>query len=190
MSETEHINFSRILAYQTAPSMLGIKPASLINVDENKFSVDENVSYFNSRASVKRLKIRELRELGGRKLLLLYNERLLEEHLKNPQIRSFLYSYDYAFTLSLDECLDKLSQRLNYSEGFPHEIGIFLGYPIEDVEGFINNKGENYLMCGCWKVYHDESRAKKQFTNYDKCRSFLCKKLDAGVDIYKALKIS
>lgn len=57
------------------------------------------------------------------------------------------------------------------SEGreFPHEIGLFLGYPIEDVKGFIENKAECAKCVGCWKVYGDEEKAQKAFDKYKKC---------------------
>ena len=52
---------------------------------------------------------------------------------------------------------------------FPHEVGLFLSYPPEDVLGFILNKAYNHKCIGCWKVYGDEQEAKKQFARYDKC---------------------
>ena len=54
--------------------------------------------------------------------------------------------------------------------GFPHEIGIFLGYPVEDVRGFIENEGQKYLMIGYWKVYKNLSRAKMIFNEYDRAK--------------------
>ena len=52
---------------------------------------------------------------------------------------------------------------------FPHEIGIFLGYPLADVTGFINNKGRNCKCIGTWKVYGDASSASKAFARFNKC---------------------
>ena len=52
---------------------------------------------------------------------------------------------------------------------FPHEIGLFLGYPLEDVQGFIENCGKNYRLCGCWKVYGDPQAALRCFARYEKC---------------------
>ena len=46
---------------------------------------------------------------------------------------------------------------------------MFLGYPLCDVIGFIENRGQGSKCCGCWKVYGDEQEAKKQFARYDKC---------------------
>ncbi|MCR5154354.1 MAG: DUF3793 family protein, partial [Lachnospiraceae bacterium] len=55
------------------------------------------------------------------------------------------------------------------------EIGIFLGYPLEDVKGFIENKGKNYKTCGLWKVYKDENFAKGIFEKCRRCTSLYCK---------------
>ena len=56
---------------------------------------------------------------------------------------------------------------------FPHELGLFLGYPIEDMEGFIKNKGENYLYAGYWKVYQDAEDKKLLFVAYESAKEGL-----------------
>lgn len=189
MSELEHIKFSKILAYQSAPSMLGIKPANLFTVDKHKFSIDENINMFNYKAASKGLKIKVLNETVNRKLLIIYNERLLQKQLSDSSVKKCFKKFGYTSDMNVDESLERLSSRIKSDGSFPHEIGLFLGYPVADVEGFIKNKGENYLICGCWKVYSNEKKAKRIFDNYDKCREYLCNKLDQGIDIYKALKI-
>ena len=60
-----------------------------------------------------------------------------------------LEQYDYPIH-SLSACLDHLDKRMEETD-FPHEIGIFLGYPLSDVLGFINN--ETCCCMGAWKVY-------------------------------------
>ena len=92
--------------------------------------------------------------------------------------------------MSFEECINRLAQRIRESDSFPHEVGVFLDYPLEDVIGFIENAGANYKLCGCHKVYGDEVKAARTFSNYAKCRNFLCGKLNMGNDIYQALKIS
>jgi hypothetical protein len=190
MSDKEHSDFGRILAFQSAPSMLGIKPANLINIDKNKFSVEDNIRLFNTRAGAKGIRIYLLKEYKSRKLLLVYNEKLLRAQLARPDVQRCFAKFGYSKLTTFGEYLMRLSKRLNENGDFPHEIGLFLGYPVKDVEGFIENKGENFLLCGCWKVYSNAGRAKKLFNNYDKCRAYLCNKLDQGADIYNALKIS
>lgn len=79
--------------------------------------------------------------------------------------------------------LDDLQMRMIQTADFPHEIGLFLGYPVEDVLGFLENKGKNYSYCGHWKVYSDVERAKKLFAQYDRCRNTLCRKICDGCSI-------
>ena len=43
--------------------------------------------------------------------------------------------------------------RMAQSEGFPHEVGLFLGYPPEDVRGFMECRAKGFRCVGCWKVY-------------------------------------
>jgi hypothetical protein len=69
----------------------------------------------------------------------------------------------------VEYCIEKLKEGLMRSACFPHEIGLFLGYPLEDVVGFIENSGQNCICTGCWKVYHNEDEARKLFERYDKC---------------------
>ncbi len=52
---------------------------------------------------------------------------------------------------------------------FPHEIGLFLSYPPEDVRGFIKNRRSGCKLVGTWKVYGDEENAKHKFDLYKKC---------------------
>ncbi len=190
MSDTERRNFGHLLAYHTAPTLLGIKCASLLSLSRREFDVDENSCYFNRRTAAKGLKSRVLCSCGGRVLLLVYSETLLEKRLSDSEVRKLLKRFGYGENLTLEECLDRLSQRIQENGEFPHEIGLFLDYPVEDVVGFIRHKGNNYKLCGCWKVYGSEESARRTFANYDKCRKYLCNKLNEGADIYQALKIS
>ena len=65
--------------------------------------------------------------------------------------------------------LQQLSGRLCLEQAYPHEIGLFLGYPLSDVIGFIENRGWNYTCCGCWKSYGDPEKAQAYF---DLCRQY------------------
>ena len=73
-----------------------------------------------------------------------------------------------------EKMLERLSQRVkDFSEkgmGFPHEIGMFLGYPVADIRGFIENEGRKYLMIGYWKVYSNLSQARMIFKEYDRAK--------------------
>lgn len=181
-------DFERKLAFHTTPAMLGIKPANLISLDENGGCLDSCVDIFNRKAASKGLKIRELSSVRGRKLLLVYNEKNLAKQLEKDSVREMFREFGYS-GMNVEQSIERLSERISESGDFPHEIGLFLGYPVEDVRGFIDNKGENYLFCGYWKVYSDEKRARRMFSNYSKCRSYIIGRLDSGEDFYRALHI-
>ena len=89
--------------------------------------------------------------------------------LSRPEIISFLVSTGYQAG-TIDQMLEQLRARLHHSEEFPHEIGVFLGYPLSDVLGFIKNHGSNCKGMGDWKVYGDLGEAQKTFAKFKKCR--------------------
>ena len=81
---------------------------------------------------------------------------------------------------SAGQCVACLIRRLRESEEFPHEIGLFLSYPPEDVRGFIENKACRFKCAGLWKVYGDEERAKELFRQYKRCTDRCCALWRAG----------
>ncbi|MDR0758852.1 MAG: DUF3793 family protein [Treponema sp.] len=86
------------------------------------------------------------------------------KHRKNPPVQQAPGRMGVCFGF-----LDRLKEQFTSSQ-FPHEVGIFLGYPADDVLGFVEHNGQNYKLCGYWKVYGDVERAKACFRQYDECR--------------------
>lgn len=183
-------DFTEKLAFHTAPTLLGIKCASLVSLVTDDYELCDQCESFNKKVAVKGLKSRILCECKSRTLLLVYNEKQLVQRLSERDAVRILSLCGYPKYCGIDGYIDFLSKRIRVSEEFPHEIGIFLGYPIEDVEGFIENKGENFKLCGYWKVYGCPEKAKCIFNNYEKCKKYLANRLSEGVDFYRALKIS
>lgn len=189
MSKTEYLSFGEKLAMHTAPTLLGIKCGSLVSLSSAEFDLNSHIEMFNQKACGKGLKIRKLYDNKGRSLLLIYNKKLMQKRLADNDVKELLSYFGYSDAFSAEEYLNRLGARISENDTFPHEIGIFLDYPLEDVIGFMENKGGNYKLCGCWKVYGNEEKARRTFMNYEKCKKLLCTKLDQGVDLYQALKI-
>lgn len=188
MGKKEYMDFQKKLAFHSAPALLGVKSANLISLKNSEFDLDSHIKIFRARVKGTGLNIKLLCSCENSSLILLYNEKLLSESLKRPYVKNFLVSCGYNDNENIDTHLETLSSRISCSPEFPHEIGIFLDYPFEDIIGFIRNKGRNFKMCGYWKVYSDTEYANRTFTYYDKCREFLCYKLNCGCDIYQAIK--
>lgn len=82
-----------------------------------------------------------------------------------------------------ESCIRHLEGRLHHSCCFPHEIGVFLGYPPEDVKGFIMNGGRNCKCCGLWKVYCNEKEKKQLFHKLKRCSEIYLQVFSEGRDL-------
>ena len=92
----------------------------------------------------------------------------LKKDLKCPEAACILNQKGYDCDKA-DQCIKKLAGHLMQDDTFPHEIGLFLGYPPKDVQGFIDNPCSGVKCVGCWKVYSDEEKAERIFKKYKKC---------------------
>ena len=183
-------SFEKTIAFHSAPTLLGIKAASIFTYKINKNeNIDAYIQEFNIVSGQKGIELKVLCKCTKSALILVFRPLLLNKRLNEPERKHLLNAYGYHPALSLDEKLSLLSKRISSVE-FPHEIGLFLDYPVHDVIGFINNNGENYRFCGYWKVYSNEKKAEKLFNNYTKCRIYLFNKLNNGLNLYQALKIA
>ena len=120
-------------------------------------------------------------------LLLVYRPDMLQEYLAQDEARNLLLQDGYNIDGSLDEMIVRLKERFFHKTEFPHEIGLFLGYPIEDVKGFRKFGGSGCKMCGYWKVYDDVEQARRIFDSYDKCREFTAAQIRAGYSILQVV---
>jgi len=111
-------------------------------------------------------------------LIYVFRERDMKKLFYDTQIRDFMKEYGYSG--SLDEVVHHLSNRVRTQDCFPHEIGVFLGYPLEDVKGFIRDKGAECSVCGLWKSYGDPKQAKAHFQKLERCMKIYKKAAIAG----------
>lgn len=152
-----------------APTLAGIKTGSIFACPyESKEAVLHALRQMNSRLGPKGLRALPLRFSDKKALIYLYRPKHLSADLADSTAAQLLERYGYN-TGSCEKCIVRLVHKLRTQEDFPHEIGLFLGYPPEDVCGFIDNKACGCKCVGCWKVYGDEDAAKKKFAQYKKC---------------------
>ena len=95
-------------------------------------------------------------------LLYVFRPDRLEKDLSQPAVQNVLKTFGYT-DYKVGASIKHLKQRVGENTCFPHEIGLFLSYPVEDVIQFIRQKGCNYKCCGVWKVYCDEAFCQKMF---------------------------
>ncbi len=153
-----------------APTLACLKTGSLFNFPvRDSQNVQDEIRKLNGELWQKGVYLVELGRSGGRVLIYVFRSAFLERDLKRPDVQRFLAAYGYA-GMSMAQALVHLKRRLAVCDSFPHEIGVFLGYPLNDVIGFIQNGGRNAKCSGCWKVYGDEREAQRAFARFEKCR--------------------
>ncbi len=178
----------RYLAQHCAPTLLGAKSASLVSVPQAEFPfLTRQLEEYNRRYAACGLVFRRLCRCRSRVLLMAYRPALLRQEVAAPRAAAMLARAGYAPGLTLEQMLDRLEQRFAEGGDFPHEIGLFLGYPPEDVEAFVLTGGKGCKLCGYWKVYHDVEAAKARFASFDACRNCLCRILETGMTISQLL---
>ena len=136
----------------------------------------------NKRLLSKGVRILPLRFTDEKALIYVYRPGKLSSDLSDSKADAILQQQGYC-TGSCEKCIVQLVRKLRREEEFPHEIGLFLGYPPEDVCGFMENKACNCKCVGCWKVYGDEEAAKKKFAQYKKCTQVYSDQWANGTDI-------
>ena len=171
------------LIRHAAPTLAGIKtgnlfPARFASPQEMTRALGE----FNRVLVPRGLRLLPLRRTAGFVLLYLFRPAALARDLARESARQLLRQAGYE-TLTLPACLRELARRLQAGQGFPHEIGLFLGYPPEDVAGFIAHGGKGCKCVGCWKVYGDEQAARQQFAAYRACTGNYCRRRACGASL-------
>lgn len=173
MSEVEYA-----LGTHCGITFAGIKAASLFSIKKHCLDcLERYVEYFERRG----FGFMVLKDKGERLLLYVYNRRQLEDILFDKSNKNFLEGEGYRYN-SVDGALDILKARM-VNDDFPHEIGIFLNYPLEDVKGFIADPNEGVKLVGYWKVYEGEERKKQIFDTYEKCTRKIKEKLLGGTPL-------
>jgi hypothetical protein len=159
------------LVESLAPLVLGIKPSELLNVSLKN---DEWRNFKTVLTQKENLQLEEIRELNGRLQVIFYRKEILDSVLKQKQIYDFLVSMDYPKKYSVEVYLRILKQKLMMSQ-FPHEIGIFLGYPLKDVLGFMGILPLPYRRTQGWRIYGEEMPSDELYIKYSEARHIMRK---------------
>lgn len=180
-----------ILIRHCSPTLAGIKTASLINISyESEEEMSSALEKFNTSFSGKGLKAVSLKYSQKRALIYIYRPSKLAKDWEQPSARTILMACGYR-RKNLQLCVERLAKKLETGEDFPHEIGIFLGYPPEDVSCFMAEKcGMGLKKCKCmgaWKVYENAENAKKTFSMYEKCKNIYYKQWMCGKSIERLI---
>lgn len=179
MSKNE-LRFEKLLARYCAPVLKHQKAGNMFHIASDEiYNLNDVIRSYNSIFNRKGIYFKLLLSECKRITVFVYDYKLLSSILKKKDVICFLSNYGYAGK-TIDDYFFHLEKRLHLC-AYPHEIGIFLGYPLKDIEGFIDKK--HCKLCGYYRVYHNVEKAKKTFALYDYCLKELEKQMQFGYSL-------
>lgn len=176
------------LVLYASPTLAGIKSASLFTCSfPGRQEMLDALLRQNRILSPKGLHLLPLYCRYDRVCLYLYRPTLLARDLSHPKARALLGQLGYP--PSCTACLAHLMKKFRTQVAFPHEIGLFLGYPPGDVFGFMRDP-DACLYTGCWKVYENVALAQALFSQYKKCTQRNREQLSKGIPLDSLIRPS
>jgi len=168
------------LVRHCAPTLAGLKMGNLFCVDiADGVVLCKILSRWNHVLNPKGVVARVVAERHGRYFIYVYRNSALQNLGNCCEVRNFLKGFGY-MGFDAESLLIFFQVRMSRSVCFPHEVGVFLGYPLQDVKDFIAYGGKNYKLIGCWKVYNDVPNSMHIFEVYKKCHKIFNERFEQG----------
>lgn len=145
------------LTLGTAEVLAGVKPANLLRISNRRYPCGRNMYQLWQRYGQQLLENSSIVAATMRcddsgVLLLIYSPTLLQRRLNSRSSRTFLHSLNYRQPRNITTTLEDLTAHFVDDE-FPHEIGLFLGYPLKDVSAFMGRTPLKATAQRLWKIY-------------------------------------
>lgn len=155
--------FVKMIIQMLGPVLLGEKPSEIISFPKkNSRGLHRIKSIFNS---CHRISYREFIAFNGCTKILFYNNNLLDETLLDQRNLGFLKKIGYSEEYTLENYLNHLIRKIE-KDHLPHEIGIFLGYPLNDVIGFMGHPALKLTKINGWNVYGDSRLSDAKYAKF------------------------
>ena len=161
-----------ILVRQGAPMLAGIKTGNLFPCPcEDHEALMTDIRQLNRRLSPKGLCLLPIRFLAGQALLYLYRPAELRRDLRDAQASELLRQAGYGDE-SCAHCVVRLACRFREGKEFPHEVGLFLSYPPEDVKGFIGHCASGFKCAGSGRFTGTRKKRARYSRNTENTQRF------------------
>ncbi len=150
------------------PTLLGVKPMHILCfrkdfkfVDrlladlEMLFSTHESIRYqlvYSRNNSIK---------------VIVYHLETMTRLLEDQRVLRFLTSRGFSAEMTAEDYMDHLHRCLIDNQ-LPEEYGVFFGYPLKDVMGFIGHPSLQHVKTTAWKVYGDPTLSDRLFEQFQR----------------------
>ena len=174
------------LALQCAPVITGLKLSNLLTISPAAYAQVEQITEGSF------ISLYPLLETEEKVVILLYQKKQLEKYIGMYRVKKLLEEEgykDFSLAAVLPVFCERYEKYEERKEKFPHELGLLLGYPPEDVEGFIRYQGKNSLCTGYWKVYENSEERQRLFEKYEYAKENLIQLLHYGLKMAEIIEI-
>lgn len=183
--DTDWKDIETQIAFHCAPLLAGLKMSNLLMLQNKEI---DRVTSILKQAGISYFIVAVATEKAA---VLLFDRHRLESYLQEEKVWEIFRDMGYQnhtmgkilYTFRL-----RYEKYLLWNQGFPHEMGLLLGYPVEDVKGYILNEGENCLYTGYWKVYGNLTETMALFLQFEKARDVLMEFLANGISIIEVVR--
>lgn len=163
-------NYQKRLLKTISPVIKGIKPAEIISIPKIENNMQDKLELLRSMIKrCDRIEGKVIDYSNKSYKVFIYNENSLENILHRKNIKKFLAKYGYNINYCLQDYLDTLYTKICKGE-IPDEIGIFLGYPLKDVMGFMGVSDLPLTKINYWRIYGDANISDKLYDNIQKVK--------------------
>lgn len=177
--------FEELLFLFCSCTIGGVKAGSLFTCRKKDVkNLSSVLEYYREMLQKDNIEIEILLDRKDSVLLYIYRRELLLNVWNQKSSKKFLLKQGY--TISVEKNLEILKLRLSDDE-FPHDIGVFLGYSIDDVISFMEHKGKNCKCIGPWKVYHKEKEKQELFAKFKECSDYYLHSFYSGNNLSQLL---
>ena len=167
------------IAYHAAPVLENLKPAVLLVFNAGKLNLAALWrSYRRELTWQAPLEFFQLKTSSRSIVVLFYRRDAISVILKDPHHETFLKEFGYEPHNTVQKNLSLL--RKSFKRGICHEIGLFLGIPLQDVLCFMRERGCSPIFIGCWKVYHKPEYALSVFYHFKAAKKKYLESLQSG----------
>jgi hypothetical protein len=173
------------IALETAEVLAGVKPANLIRVANRTQLCGRNLFQLWKRHSAallrdSKLRVCCLRHDDGGSLMLFYRKDTLLRHLRSRPVARFLRQAGFDPRQDLHALLAELRRRFRAAGAIPHEIGLFLGYPVKDVAAYMGYISLPCTACQGWRIYGNPKPSLALKERFVQCRQLMADRLSAS----------
>ncbi len=158
--------FIKTYISKLGPVIIGSKPIHIYSFSSKNDNSMKTVKIINDHfKNCRKIKYEIFKCKDNSTKMIFFNPVVLDVILRKPENMEFLQTLGYPKAYSMDTYLCNLIGKMIRVEEH-HEIGVFLGYPLKDVMGFMGFSNLKLTKVNGWRIYGDPTESDEKFIRF------------------------